>query len=86
MAYYDSYEDNPQLQKLIKLGRDMIQACEYDNIFKEDDAKWNACVTAGNKLTTVGTVWGIKEIDDLTKFEKEVVTEYMNEHRVQENI
>ena len=86
MAYYESYEDNPHLQKLIKLGRDMIQACEYDNIFKEDDAKWNACVTAGNKLTTVGTVWGIKEIDDLTKFEKEVVTEYMNEHRVSEDI
>jgi hypothetical protein len=86
MAYYESYEDNPHLQKLIKLGRDMIQACEYDNIFKEDDAKWCACVTAGNKLTTVGTVWGLQDIKELTTFEREVVTEYMNEHRVSEDI
>jgi hypothetical protein len=86
MAYYESYEDNPHIQKLIKLGRDMIQACEYDNIFKEDDAKWNACVTAGNKLTTVGTVWGIQTLEELSLFEREIVTEYMNEHRVQENI
>jgi hypothetical protein len=86
MGYYEAYEDNPHIMKLIKLGRDMISACEYDNIFKGEDAKWNACVTAGNKLTTVGTPWGIKSIEELTEFERKIMAEYLDEHRVSKDI
>ena len=37
MAYYESYEDNPQFRQLIKLGRDMITLCEENKIFADDD-------------------------------------------------
>tara|TARA_B100001245_G_scaffold229554_1_gene208019 strand:- start:454 stop:720 length:267 start_codon:yes stop_codon:yes gene_type:complete len=77
MAYYESYEDNPQFRQLIKLGRDMITLCEENKIFADDDAKWNACVTAGNRLVTVGTTYGLKDIRELSPLERLALREFM---------
>ena len=51
--------------KLVKLGREMITQAEENTVFAKDDKKWNTCVVAGNKLTTIGTVWGLQDIKDL---------------------
>lgn len=71
----------------VKLGQRLIKDCEENKIYasnskqplekqNELDAKWNAAVTAGNKLVTYGTVWTrFNSIDDLTQLEKQVVLE-----------
>ena len=38
---------------------------------------WNRAVTAGNKLTTLGTTWGIKSVSDLTNEERLAVQEFI---------
>lgn len=64
--------------KLVKLGREMITQAEENKVFAKDDAKWNTCVVAGNKLTTIGTVYGLKNISDLKQSEKDVLLEFLN--------
>lgn len=64
--------------KLVKLGREMITQAEENKVFAKDDAKWNTCVVAGNKLTTIGTVYGLKSISDLKQSEKDVLLEFLN--------
>ena len=71
----------------VKLGQRLIKDCEENKIYasnskqplekqRELDEKWNAAVTAGNKLVTYGTTWTrFKSVDDLTQLEKEVVLE-----------
>lgn len=71
----------------VKLGQRLIKDCEENKIYasnskqslekqNELDAKWNAAVTAGNKLVTYGTTWTrFKSIHDLTELEKKVVLE-----------
>lgn len=64
--------------KLVKLGREMITQAEENKVFAKDDAKWNTCVVAGNKLTSIGTVYGLKSISDLKQKEKDVLLEFLN--------
>jgi len=64
--------------KLVKLGREMITQAEENKVFAKDDAKWNTCVVAGNRLTTIGTTYGIQSVKDLKKPEREVVLEFLD--------
>lgn len=64
--------------KLVKLGREMITQAEENKVFAKDDMKWNTCVVAGNKLTTIGTVWGLQDVKDLKKTEREIVLEFLD--------
>ena len=64
--------------KLVKLGREMITQAEENKVFAKDDKKWNTCVVAGNKLTTIGTVWGLQDIKDLKQSEREIVLEFLD--------
>jgi|TARA_S200000501_G_scaffold55208_1_gene45334 hypothetical protein len=64
--------------KLVKLGREMITQAEENTVFAKDDKKWNTCVVAGNKLTTIGTVWGLQDIKDLKQSEREIVLEFLD--------
>lgn len=71
----------------VKLGRKLIRDCEDNKIYasnskqpldkqRELDEKWNAAVTAGNKLVTYGTTWSrFESINDLTPLEKLVIKE-----------
>jgi len=63
--------------KLVKLGREMITQAEENKVFAKDDAKWNTCVVTGNKLTSIGTVWGLQEVSDLKPDEKNVLLEFL---------
>jgi hypothetical protein len=65
-------------KKLVKLGREMITQAEENKVFAKDDAKWNICVVAGNRLTTIGTTWGLKSVKDLKPKEREVVIEFLD--------
>ena len=67
-----------ETMKLVKLGRGMITQAEENKVFAKDDAKWNQCVVAGNKLTTIGTVYGLQNIKDLKKSEREIVLEFLD--------
>ena len=64
--------------KLVKLGREMITQAEENKVFAKDDAKWNNCVVAGNRLTTIGTTWGLQSVKDLKTNEREVVLEFLD--------
>ena len=54
--YKEYYKDDETVMQIVRLGRDLITKCEENGIFfentEEDYVKWNAAVTAGNKLTT----------------------------------
>lgn len=64
--------------KLVKLGREMITQAEENKVFAKDDAKWNTCVVAGNRLTTIGTTWGLQSVKDLKTNEREIVLEFLD--------
>ena len=55
----------------------MITACEKNALYPKDDLMWNRAVVAGNKLTSLGTTWGIKSVQDLSKEENKAVREFL---------
>ena len=67
-----------ETMKLVKLGREMITQAEENKVFAKDDAKWNTCVVAGNRLTTIGTTYGIQSVQDLKKPEREIILEFLD--------
>ena len=67
-----------ETMKLVKLGREMITQAEENKVFAKDDAKWNTCVVAGNRLTTIGTTYGIQSVKDLKKPEREIILEFVD--------
>ncbi|MAU90761.1 MAG: hypothetical protein CMQ03_00385 [Gammaproteobacteria bacterium] len=71
------YTDNYATMKVVEIGRNMITACELNKLFPKDDLMWNRAVTAGNKLTTIGTTWGIKSVKELSKDESKAVQEFL---------
>ena len=67
-----------ETMKLVKLGREMITQAEENKVFAKDDAKWNTCVVAGNRLTTIGTTWGLQSVKDLKTNEREIILEFLD--------
>ena len=71
------YENNEAVLKIVEIGRNMITACEKNALYPKDDLMWNRAVVAGNKLTSLGTTWGIKSVQDLSKEENKAVREFL---------
>tara|TARA_B100000524_G_scaffold132024_1_gene65524 strand:+ start:161 stop:436 length:276 start_codon:yes stop_codon:yes gene_type:complete len=71
------YENNEAVMKIVEIGRNMITACEKNALYPKDDLMWNRAVVAGNKLTSLGTTWGIKSVQDLSKEENKAVREFL---------
>ncbi len=65
------------VKRVVALGRKMITLAENNEVFADDDAKWNQCVVAGNKLVTLGTPWGLQRVEDLPKELKQITTEFI---------
>ena len=68
--------------KIVKLGREIITACEMGELHAGNDEDslrlWNAAVTAGNKMTTIGLTYSrFNGISDLTKTEQIAVQEFL---------
>ena len=78
----DYYADDPQVMKIVKLGREMITKAEKNEIYSGNDDEsyelWNALVTAGNKFTTYGMTWSkFTELTDLSKIESKAVRGFL---------
>ena len=71
------YENNEAVLKIVEIGRNMITACERNALYPKDDLMWNRAVVAGNKLTSLGTTYGIKSVRDLSKEENKAVQEFL---------
>lgn len=71
------YEDSPKVKKIIEIGRSMITLAEKNEVFADDDELWNACVCAGNKLTTFGTTWGLQSIKELKRIEQKALLKFL---------
>jgi hypothetical protein len=65
------------VKQVVALGRKMITLAENNEVFADDDAKWNQCVVAGNKLVTLGTPWGIQKVEELPKDLKDITMEFL---------
>ena len=77
---YSYYDDSPQVKQFVKLGRELISLAEENKLYPEDDALWNAAVTAGNKLVTAGTPWArFKDTNCLSKLEKQALLGYLEQ-------
>ena len=77
------YADDPQVMKIVKLGREMITKAEMNEIYSGNDDEsyelWNALVTAGNKFTTYGMTWStFTELTDLSKIESKAVRLFLD--------
>ena len=77
ISYYDP---NPQEKKLIEYGRDMITLAEANTLYPDDDEMWNAAVTAGNKLVTINTTYGMKSLSELKTKEAKAVSHYLDKY------
>mgnify|MGYP001410630117 CR=1 FL=1 len=71
------YEDSKSVKAIVEIGRNMITACEENKMYPDDDFMWNRAVVAGNKLTTIGTTWGLKSLKELSKDENKAVRHYL---------
>lgn len=71
------YSDDAIMQ-IVELGRRMIRKCEFENAFADDDAMWNHAVTAGNRLCTIGTTWGIQSVSELSPQEQTAVKKFLD--------
>ena len=78
------YTSPEQQMKVVNIGRGLITACEMGELWPGNDEKslllWNAAVTAGNKMTTIGLTYSrFESISDLTALEREAVLGFMGE-------
>tara|TARA_B100000900_G_scaffold291856_1_gene250737 strand:- start:77 stop:328 length:252 start_codon:yes stop_codon:yes gene_type:complete len=77
---FSYYDDSPEVKTFVKIGRELISLAEENKIYPQDDALWNAAVTAGNKLVTAGTPWArFKDASSFNKLEKEAVLGYLQQ-------
>ena len=78
-SIYDKYED-----KIVRMGRNLITLAETNELFPDNDELWNAAVTAGNKLVTVGmTYTRFNDFSDLTDKETEAVYTYLDKYGIE---
>jgi len=75
-SIYEKHEE-----KIVRMGRNLITLAEKNEIYPKDDLLWNAAVTAGNKLVTLGTTWSnFKSFEDLNDNETKVVYNYLDKY------
>ena len=60
--------------------RNLITLCELNKLYPKDDEMWNANVTAGNKLVTINTTYGMKSLSELKDNEKKAVYHYISKY------
>jgi|ETNmetMinimDraft_21_1059911.scaffolds.fasta_scaffold63947_2 hypothetical protein len=77
------YAEDPKVMQVVRLGQELITACENGELFPGNDDEsyelWNAAVTAGNRMTTYGMVWSsFKSVNQLNKIQKKAVLTYLD--------
>ena len=69
------YDSNEAVKKIVEIGRNMITVRRMSFIRKTIIC--GTLVVAGNKLTTLGTTWGLKSVKDLSKSESKAVQDFL---------
>ena len=78
-SIYENF--NGHEEKIVRMGRNLITLCEQNKLFPKNDEMWNAAVTAGNKLVTIGLPYSrFKSMKDLSSKESKAVLHYLNKY------
>lgn len=81
MSIYENFGEHEE--QFVRMGRNLITLCEMNKLYPKDDLMWNAAVTAGNKLVTVGLTYSrVNTADDLTSNEKKAVLKYLQKYGI----
>ena len=79
MALYENFVNDNE-EKFVRMGRNLITLCELNKLYPKNDEMWNADVTAGNKLVTINTTYGMKSLSELKDNEKKAVYHYISKY------
>ena len=78
-AIYENFVNDNE-EKIVRMGRNLITLCKKNNMYPKDDEMWNAAVTAGNKLVTINTTYGMKSLSELSTKEAQAVSYYLDKY------
>ena len=79
MALYENFVNHNE-EKFVRRGRNLNTLCELNKLYPQNDEMWNAAVTAGNKLVTINTTYGMKALSELKDNEKKAVYHYISKY------
>ena len=79
MNVYENFVNDNE-EKIVRMGRNLITLAEKNELYPKDDEMWNAAVTAGNKLVTINTTYGMKSLSELKDNEKKAVYHYISKY------
>lgn len=72
------YEMTQSEKRIVEIARNMMREVEENRLFQDDDDLWNAAMSAGNKMVTIGLPFSrFNKIDDLTSSEKRAVRTFL---------
>lgn len=76
---YENFETEKE-EMIVRMGRNLITLCEKNELYPKDDEMWNAAVTAGNRLVTINTTYGMKSLKELKTNEAKAVSHYLDKY------
>jgi len=73
------YEMSDVEKQIVELARSMMYEVEERNMFCDNDELWNAAMSAGNKMVTIGLPWSrFKGVGDLNTKEQRAVKMFLD--------
>jgi len=73
------YEMSDVEKRIVELARSMMHEVEEKNMFCDNDELWNAAMSAGNKMVTIGLPWSrFKSVGDLNTKEQRAVKMFLD--------
>ena len=76
---YENFTTDKE-EKIVRMGRNLITLCEQNKLYPKDDEMWNAAVTAGNRLVTINTTYGMKSLKELKTNEAKAISHYLDKY------
>lgn len=74
-GYYDMTATE---KRIVEIARNMMREVEENNLFNDNDEMWNAAMSAGNKMVTIGLPFTrFKGVSDLTEKEQRAVSAFL---------
>lgn len=76
------YEMTDVEKQIVELARSMMHEVEEQNMFCNNDEMWNAAMSAGNKMVTIGLPWSrFNNVGDLTNKEQRAVKMFLDSRK-----
>ena len=77
MNVYENFVNDNE-EKIVRMGRNLITLAEKNELYPKDDEMWNAAMSAGNKMVTIGLPFSRFEgVKDLTSKEQRAVKMFL---------